>query len=584
MENPNIDRIKALNQERILAIERQNRYPYHVDMNEPIDMDRCKVDFLYWAARCVTIRDKLTGRNVPFLLNRAQRFVLDKLEQMRNDSQPIRIILLKARQWGGSTLIQTYMAWIQMVHRRNWHSVICAHVGDAARNIRAMYSTMLANYPDEACETEKKPAFVGFEKALNVKLIKERQCRVTIASAENQESVRGSDIAMAHLSEVAFWKSTTRRDPEDFLRAVCSSVPLVPYSLVAIESTPNGVGNFFHREWLRAEAGTSDKKAVFVPWFMIDINSMDIDDDDIEAFWESMTPYERTLWDVHHCTLQQIKWYRRKLSEFPKAELMHAEFPTSPEEAFVSSDANVFANKDVERLRKHCRQPRRGVLNERGGFIDDPRGCLSVWSEPQADADYIVTVDVGGRSAKSDWSVIAVIKGGDIPEVVAQWRGHLDHDLLGKEAIRVAQWYGEALLVIESNMLETADDSTVASMVLSYVATHYHAVYRRRRRLPGIDGATGIGFHTNRQTKSLVINSLIAAVREGSYTERDDEACNELSTYCRRENGAYEAGRGCHDDILMTRAIALYLLREEHCLPDSGWEDRTEALPPIPVW
>ena len=62
------------------------------------------------------------------------------LEEMREAEQPIRLILLKARQWGGSTLIQIYMAWIQLVHRRNWNSVICAHLKESAANIKGMYT------------------------------------------------------------------------------------------------------------------------------------------------------------------------------------------------------------------------------------------------------------------------------------------------------------------------------------------------------------------------------------------------------------------------------------------------------------
>jgi len=59
---------------------------------------------------------------------------------MRTAGKPIRLILLKARQWGGSTLVQIYMAWIQLVHCRNWNSVICAHLKESAANIKGMYS------------------------------------------------------------------------------------------------------------------------------------------------------------------------------------------------------------------------------------------------------------------------------------------------------------------------------------------------------------------------------------------------------------------------------------------------------------
>jgi len=64
---------------------------------------RCVHDFEYWAVRCARIKDKLTGADVPFRLNAPQRRVLGLLEGMRLAGSPIRLIMLKARQWGGST-------------------------------------------------------------------------------------------------------------------------------------------------------------------------------------------------------------------------------------------------------------------------------------------------------------------------------------------------------------------------------------------------------------------------------------------------------------------------------------------------
>ena len=71
--------------------------------------NRCKHDFCFWAATCCTVKDKRTGENVRFILNYPQRKTLIELERMRLADMPIRMIILKARQWGGSTLVQMYM-------------------------------------------------------------------------------------------------------------------------------------------------------------------------------------------------------------------------------------------------------------------------------------------------------------------------------------------------------------------------------------------------------------------------------------------------------------------------------------------
>ncbi len=292
---------------------------------------RVKYDFEFWAVTCVKIKDKLSGVDIPFRLNAPQRRVLALIESQRTRRLPIRIIMLKARQWGGSTLIQMVMAWIQCVHHRNWNSLICAHVKDTAATIRGMYTKMLASYPEDMWTEEAKPQFKPFERSVNTRIIHGRGCKVTVGSSESQDAVRGLDCVMAHLSEVAFWTSGTTNSPEGLIRAVCGSIARVPDSLIVLESTANGVGNFFHSEWLRAERGESDKLPVFVPWYEIEIYKAPVADPD--ALLESLDDYERGLLKLG-CSPEQIQWYRDKLSEYPSRELMAAEYPTTPAEAF----------------------------------------------------------------------------------------------------------------------------------------------------------------------------------------------------------------------------------------------------------
>ena len=115
---------------------------------------------------------------------------------------PIRIILLKARQWGGSTLVQIFMSWIQLVQKTNWNSVICAHTKDNSINIRAMYEKVINNIPSFNGEVFKiKP----FAQTQNIKEVPQRGCRITVGSAEEPDSVRSQDAKMAHFSEVGLY-------------------------------------------------------------------------------------------------------------------------------------------------------------------------------------------------------------------------------------------------------------------------------------------------------------------------------------------------------------------------------------------
>lgn len=528
---------------------------------------RCRHDFEYWCVSCAVVKQKAREGDGPFVLNIPQRRVASVLESDRLKGLPIRLILLKARQWGGSTLVQMYMAWIQSCHRRDWNSLICAHVKDTASGIRGMYSKLLGNYPAELWEGDEKPQFKPYERSINVRQITGRGCRVTIGSSENQEAVRGADYAMAHLSETAFWASTPQRSPQRFIQAICGAIALTPYTLVAIESTANGVGNYFHNEWLRCKEGKGDKHAVFVPWYEIPIYRLAPPDRRLVA--STMNDYERRLWDLGLC-LDQIWWYRRKSAEYETEEQMRAEFPSDDVEAFLNTGNGVFAGKSIDTLRAGCR-PAEGLgdIDDSGTRFVEGAGRLCVWELPQKHMRYVVAVDVGGRSEKADWSVIAVLKvpRHEVPEVVAQWRGHIDHDILARKSALISRFYNMALLVIESNTFETEEYGGVADsnlFVLHRLAESYSNVYMRRTFDRANNRYTSsVGFHTNRSTKALLIGGLIEAVRDGSYIERDNEACNELSVYEQRSNGSFGAKSGYHDDILMTRAIALFVITSE---------------------
>lgn len=532
---------------------------------------RFRYDFPFWAVSCVVITDKLTARDVPFRLNRPQRRLVGVLEAERRAGRPLRLIMLKARQWGGSTLIQIYFAWIQIVHRRNWNSLICAHVKDTAATIRGMYSKLLARYPEEYWEEETPPEFRPFERMSNTRVIPGRECKVTVCSSENQESTRGQDCALAHLSEVAFWKDSPLHNPADLLRAVTSGIASMPLSFIAMESTANGVGNFFHREWMRANTpGASDKIPFFVPWHEIDINRTEVSDPD--ALWDGMDGYERELWERHGCTLEAIKWYHDKRIAFPDHRSMMAEYPGTPAEAFASTERSVFRTDDVEALREGCRcEPERGEVCLSGcgdagrsgepRFIPSPDGLCRVWTHPREGGDYLVCVDIGGRSRGADFSVIAVLdrhtdgSPDALPEIVAQWRGHIDHDLLARKAEALGRYYCNALLVVESNSWEGPSEGEGRYLLDSLSSTYPNLYFR-----PASDGAgSRAGFHTNTRTKPAVIANLVAYVRDRGYVERSSEACDELLQYESLPDGSYAARRGCHDDILMTRAIALYV-------------------------
>ena len=540
---------------------------------------RFRHDFEYWCATCVTILDKISGRFVKFILNRPQRRVLQILERQRLAGEPLRLIMLKARQWGGSTLVQIYMIWIQLVLKKNWNSLICGHLQQTSAAIKSMYGRVLRRYPKKYFPDGERPRFLTFEGSRNVKQLSSSESLIITASAQSEDAVRGYDVKMAHLSEVAFWPDTTSHSPDDLIRSMSGTIPIEPMTMIVLESTANGVGNYFHTEWQRAKSGHSDKTPVFVPWHEIEIYQLRVTD--AAKLVAELDDYEKALWD-DRCTLEQVNWYHHKRKEYSSHVLMAAEFPTTDVEAFLTTSRNVFDPNVLEELRQTCNLPcergdivANGAQTVAGARFEKGFGsnAMQVWKLPELSRwryRYLVAVDVGGSRPDADWSVIAVIDthndacaNADCrPEVVAQWRGHLDKDQMAWKAAQIARYYDNALLVFESNSIEC--DRMVGDTLLKSIGMRYPHLYHRN------DDKSKPGFHTNVKTKNEAISNLIAYVRDKAYIERDTQAVNEMVDYEILPNGrSYGARKGSHDDILMTRAIGLQVI-EQNKLHRSG--------------
>ncbi|MDE6533478.1 MAG: terminase [Muribaculaceae bacterium] len=572
-------------------------------------------DFPFWAASFVFIKTKGGGEDSLFSLNRPQRKLVAALERMRREEKPIRLILLKARQWGGSTCVQLYMAWLQLVHRTGLNSLIIAHQGLATDEIKDMFDRMLRNYPDwlltdsdgNPVEGRRMENAGGSRGAFRVN---GRNCKVKLGSAERPDSCRGGDYNLVHCSEVGIWRATQMKTPEQLIRAACSGILLKPMTMIALESTANGTGNYFHREYEAAKNGESQFCPLFVAWYDIDQYSLPLSDPHafatalLEGKDASIPLSDRRqpgaylwwLWEKG-ATLEAINWYMVERSKYSDHGLMAAEYPSDDIEAFVHSGARVFDKYKVEKLRAACRQPAmRGEIDgdspsgpdsiRNTRFNEDSHGGLAIWKDreiPGPDCRvsdrYLVVVDIGGRSAKADWSVVAVfdrmgMDKGEPPEIVAQWRGHSDIDILAWNAARIAAYYCDALLVVESNTLETHDpqrqtDGDQSLFILNQIRDVYPNLYARRQSEEDVirGEPRKYGFHTNTATKPMVISQLVKAIREGLYVERDEACLDEYLTYEQRPNGSFGALPGRHDDILMTRAIGLHICFNEMPMP-----------------
>lgn len=584
---------------------------------------RFKHDFPFWTATLVYIHNKDAGKDVLFRLWYPQRILVSRFEAKRKAGEPIRLILLKARQWGGSTTTQLYMAWLQFFHKKGLNSLIIAHQGTASDEIKDMFDLMIKKHPVEFLHrlgevySENEPKLVGVGKSGSTHRVPQRECKIKVGTAERPNGCRGGAYSLVHLSEVGLWQKTEGKSPEDIVRSACSGILAKPYTMIVMESTANGTGNFFHREYSAAADPKvkSQYEALFIAWFQIEhyslpFNSAEELRDFAKQLWENRnnayTPSNREesgryLWSLWErgASLEAIHWYIYERAGKNDFAVMAAEFPSDDVEAFVHSGTMVFDKYLVKQFEPFCREPKfvgevyadadegeEALSNLR--FREDRQGLLSIWAMPEKFDDYEVTnryltvVDVGGRSNKADWSVIVVfdrlsmIDGSEPPSVVAQWYGHCDIDRLAWRAAQIAAFYNDSLLVIESNTLETHDKERQveggdqSQYILNQISDIYPNLYARKQSEDEIrEGAPRkYGFHTNVATKPMIISTLVKVIRERLYIERDKRCLDEYDTYERKPNGAYGAIVGKHDDLLMTRAIGLHICYREMEMPE----------------
>lgn len=566
---------------------------------------RIRYDFEFWAASFYWIKpkpgtkasEKSRGADVLFVLNRGQRKVLKDFYRQWNAGLPVRMIDLKARQWGCTTLIDALAEWIQLEHFHRWNSVICAHIKEVAGKITGMYKNALEKYPAFLRDDPTKPyKFNPYMGTKSTHIVTQRGCTVSIGSAESPNSLRSEDISIAHFTEVAFYKhSADSKAALDFVRAVTSSVPPIFGTMICYESTADGVGDFFYNAWVNAmkdEADNPDKPhdiPTFVAWFDIEYYSIDIDDYD--KFIASMTDDEYRLF-AYGATLEQINWYRWKYIDLKKdINRLHSEFPSNWYEAFLSTGRPYFPVEDCKRLERTCCPPMlTGELisnavygveaMENVRFVNKPEGGrLKVWALPDSSvcmpSRYVVVVDVNrGVSAGADNGIICVFdrywmaadpENGK-PEVVAEWCGHEIMRYFAWTAVRVARFYNNAYLIIESNTPET---TSAAGYQLDSVLDEIGGIYDNMfYRLGSPQDATQpppkkYGFHTDRKTKPTFCEHHQVVLANDLYIERSLEAAIEHETFEYKENGSLGAANASHDDRLITRALGCYIILQK---------------------
>lgn len=293
-------------------------------------------DFPRFARECLKIKSK-AGPVVPFVLNKAQTYIHERLEAQKERIGYVRALLLKGRQQGASTYIGGRY-YHRTSLRRGVNAFILTHEQDATDNLFKMVDRYHANNPLAPMTGSANAKELNFPRL---------DSGYTVGTAGTKAVGRSKTILLLHGSEAAFWPHAATH-----FAGVVQAVPSEPGSEVIIESTANGLGGEFHERWQQAEAGIGDYQAIFVPWFWQDEYRRPVPPGFI------MDDEEAEYAGLHGCDDEQMVWRRAKIAELKDPLLFKQEYPATAAEAFQTTGHDSFIGAGlVLKARKASLQP-----------------------------------------------------------------------------------------------------------------------------------------------------------------------------------------------------------------------------------
>jgi len=456
------------------------------------------------------IADK-EGNDVDFNLNVAQRNV--------DSSLTGRDIIPKARQMGVSSLFLARYT-VACLGQRNTRAVVISHDKQSTER--------MLNKVHYFLDRIKGPkAKIKYASKLELTFPKTNSM-FYIGTAGARKFGRGDTITHLHCSEVAFWP-----DPKALTKGLFQAVPRS--GEIAMESTGNGVGNFYHRACVRAAEGKGRWRLHFLNWLNFPEYDLKLDLDESRYVMSSLDEEmnEKSLVKDYKLTPGQIMFRREKLEELDYDLRGFAqEYPVTLNECFQSTGYSLF-NKVLYKPSPDWTR------------IDQ---YLSVMIEDykKRKSQYALGVDVSagvGRD-RSTIQIIDLIKWEQVGEWVAD---NIPPDVLAKKIKEIAESWNNAYVTVESN-------NHGATTLLALIGIYPPSLIFRSKQ--DSDNIVHYGYRTSSKTKPIMLGNL----RHELATEfiiRSPLLRDELSTFAEQENGKLEAEPGCFDDRVMGIAVGL---------------------------
>ena len=499
---------------------------------------------------CLKIKTK-SGTVVPFRLNDAQRKLYAVAKRQQDAGKPVRLIILKARQLGFSTLTEG-LIFHACATRRNVNALIVAHREDATANLFRMSKLFYDELPAPVKPMLRASNAQELVFENPSKLRSEREARpglrsrIRCATAGGRGIGRSDTLQCVHLSEYAFWPDGADGKAST-LAGILQAVPSMPGTMVVIESTANGFEDFKER-WDAAVAGENDFEPVFFAWFENPEYAMPV------VPGTEWTPEERELRDAYQLSDEQLQWRRWCIANNcgGSLDMFRQEYPASPGEAFLHSGTGVFDNEQIVLRMERLPSPAgRGEFTD-GEWTESEVGAITLYELPEEGVPYVLGGDTAGEG--SDYFTAIVINNAT-GRIAAVLRRQYSEPEYVRQIYALGRYYNDALVAIETNF------STYPVMKLQEL--EYPNQYARERE----DTYTrqmkkSYGFRTDKQSRPRAIANLVDVFSTHPEWFTDRELLEEMLVFCYNEDHRPEALAGKHDDLVMGAAIT-YAVRHQ---------------------
>lgn len=490
-------------------------------------------DFEFYAKYALKIRTK-EGEVKPLLLNAAQRIFIGQCLSQLATTGKIRVVVLKGRQQGISTVIEAMIYWWVSQHKAV-KAIVMTHLSESTKALFDMVKRYHENCPDALKPSTKYSS----RKELQFNVL---DSSYMVATAGGEGIGRGETLQLAHLSEAAFYPPATGKDN---INGLMQAIPNSRGTMCFVESTANGIGNPFHTIWTNAVEGKSDFAPVFIPWFI----QQEYREPVGPGF--TRTPDEDDLVKKFDLDDEQLMFRRRKIA-VNGLELFMQEYPCTADEAFLTSGRPVFNSQQLQARIEQTPEIVSRMALEGEEWNEHARGELLLYKRIDPGETYYIGADVSMGLRGGDWSVAQILD--SKKEQVAIYRSQVHPDYFADVLNSLGHLFNTAKLAVENNNhgILTA---TRLGKDFAYPNLYFETSVDKQTE----DETVIFGFRTTVKTKPLIIDQLRAAMREGEMTLNDKLSLRELMTYVVTEEGKMEAEKGCHDDCVMSLAIANFI-------------------------